>query len=236
MKQKFLDVNLIKAEWNIFSIISTITGFILAITGIPNNYNIGILVGFIILFIIIYILIFCYYKFFCNHIELKIGKVDLNVKVGNLFKEEGLKVIPVNEYFDTQVDDVIISQTNRIHNGRVINVPIIGTGISRINPVLSDQEFLKQIIWSLKTSALITSRSKINIIIYTEDKEKISKLKCPTIVVCGEKDSANIEGAKKLNESIKNSELKIIKNAGHELNIDAADKFAEIIKDCLINK
>ena len=111
MKQKFLDVNLIKAEWNIFSIISTITGFILAITGIPNNYNIGILVGFIILFIIIYILIFCYYKFFCNHIELKIGKVDLNVKVGNLFKEDGIKVIPVNEYFDTQVDDVIISQT-----------------------------------------------------------------------------------------------------------------------------
>ena len=77
MKQKFFDVNLIKAEWNIFSIISTVTGFVLAITGVPNNYNIGILVGFTILFIIIYILIFGYYKFFCNHIELKIGKVDL---------------------------------------------------------------------------------------------------------------------------------------------------------------
>ena len=38
MKQKFLDVNLIKAEWNIFSIISTITGFILAITG-SRIYN-----------------------------------------------------------------------------------------------------------------------------------------------------------------------------------------------------
>ena len=66
------------------------------------------------------------------------------------------------------------NEINRIHNGRVINVPIIGTGISRINPVLSEQEFLEQIIWSLKTSALITSRSKINIIIYTGDKEKIS--------------------------------------------------------------
>lgn len=263
MKQKFFDVNLIKAQWSIFSIISTITGFVLAITGVPNNYNIGILVGFIILFIIIYIIIFCYYKFICNHIELKIGKVDLNVKIGNLFKEDGIKVIPVNEYFDTQVDDIIISQTslhgmyvkeylkyndleslnlkleeclvgykyeenldrsegktkkyaigttinindyiltaltkfndkneaylsmqeylkflndfwneiNRIHNGRIINVPIIGTGISRINPVLSEQEFLEQIIWSLKTSSLITSKSKINIIIYTGDKEKIS--------------------------------------------------------------
>ena len=77
---------------------------------------------------------------------------------------------------------------------------------------------------------LTNSMAEINI------KEKISKLKCPTIVVCGEKDSANIEGAKKLNENIKNSKLKIIKNAGHELNIDTPDKFAEIIKECLINK
>lgn len=83
MKQKFFDVNLIKAQWSIFSIISMITGFVLAITGVSNNYNIGILVGFIILFIIIYILIFCYYKFLCNHIELKISKVDLDVKIEN---------------------------------------------------------------------------------------------------------------------------------------------------------
>lgn len=263
MKQKFLDFNLIRAEWNIFSIISTIVGFVLAIINVPNNWNIGILVGFIILFIIIYIVIFCYYKFWCNHIELRIGKVDLNIKIGNIFNENGIKVIPVNEYFDTQVDDVIISQNtlhgmyikeylkyndidslnskietsllnykyeednnrltgkkkrypigttinindyiltaltkfdkenkaylsmqeylkflndfwneiNRIHNGRVINVPIIGTGISRINPILSQQEYLEQIIWSLKTSSLITSKSKINIIIYSGDKENIS--------------------------------------------------------------
>lgn len=263
MKQKFFDLNLIKAEWNIFSIISTIAGFVLAITGVPNNLDIGILIGFIVLFIIIYIIIFWYYKFWCNHVELEIGKVNLNIKIGDIFKENGMKVIPVNEYFDTQVDDVIISQNtlhgmyikeylkhndlkslddtleeklskyeceenqnrlsgkkkryaigttinindyiltaltkfdkenkaylsmqeylkflndfwneiNRIHNGRIVNVPIIGTGISRINPVLSEQEYLEQIIWSLKTSSLITSKSEINIIIYTGDKEKIS--------------------------------------------------------------
>ena len=37
MKQKFLDFNLIKSEWNIFSIVSTIVGFILAIIDVPNN-------------------------------------------------------------------------------------------------------------------------------------------------------------------------------------------------------
>lgn len=50
------------------------------------------------------------------------------------------------------------------------------------------------------------------------------------------KDSANIESANKLNENIKNSELKIIKNAGHEVNIDAPEKFAEIIKEFFVNK
>ena len=39
---------------------------------------------------------------------------------------------------------------------------------------------------------LTNSMAELNI------EEKISKLKCPTIVVCGEKDSATIEGAKKI--------------------------------------
>ena len=77
---------------------------------------------------------------------------------------------------------------------------------------------------------LTNSMAELNI------KEKISKLKCHTLVICGEKDSANIESANKLNENIKNSELKIIKNAEHELNIDAPEKFAEIIKEFLVNK
>ena len=77
---------------------------------------------------------------------------------------------------------------------------------------------------------LTNSMAELNI------KEKISKLKCHTLVICGEKDSANIESANKLNENIKNSELKIIKNAGHEVNIDAPEKFAEIIKGFLVSK
>ena len=77
---------------------------------------------------------------------------------------------------------------------------------------------------------LTNSMAELNI------KEKISKLKCHTLVICGEKDSANIESANKLNENIKNSELKIIKNSGHEVNIDAPEKFAEIIKEFLVNK
>ena len=75
---------------------------------------------------------------------------------------------------------------------------------------------------------LANSMTELNI------EEKILKLKCPTLVVCGEKDSANLESAYKLNNHIKNSELKIIKNVRHEINIDAPEEFAEIIKEFTI--
>ena len=75
---------------------------------------------------------------------------------------------------------------------------------------------------------LANSMTELNI------EEKILKLKCPTLVVCGEKDSANLESAYKLNKHIKNSELKIIKNVRHEINIDAPEEFAEIIKEFTI--
>ena len=77
---------------------------------------------------------------------------------------------------------------------------------------------------------LTNSMAELNI------KEKISKIKCNTLVICGENDKANIESAKLLNENIKNSELKIIRNAGHEINIDSPEEFAKIIKEFLVNK
>ena len=51
--------------------------------------------------------------------RLKINESDLEIKIGNLFEEEGYKVIAFNEYFDTQVDDIIISK--RSLNGLFIN-------------------------------------------------------------------------------------------------------------------
>lgn len=43
---------------------------------------------------------------------LNINGSTLEVKVGNIFEQEGFKVIAFNEYFDTIVDDDIISRTS----------------------------------------------------------------------------------------------------------------------------
>jgi len=45
-----------------------------------------------------------------NKIHLKLsGKVKATVFYGDLFKAEEVIVIPVNEYFDTKVDDIVVS-------------------------------------------------------------------------------------------------------------------------------
>lgn len=49
----------------------------------------------------------------------KINGKPVHICVGDIFKEQGLKVIPYNERFDTQVDDIIIA--HRTLNGMMID-------------------------------------------------------------------------------------------------------------------
>lgn len=60
---------------------------------------------------------------------------------------------------------------------------------------------------------------------------KIQKIKCPTLILCGEKDSANIKSAYYLSENIKNAKLKIIENTGHVVNEEKPKELAEILNE-----
>lgn len=54
-----------------------------------------------------------------NEVALNIRGMKVIVKEGNLLTSNGWKLIPFNEYFDTQVDDVIIAHNSL--NGKYIN-------------------------------------------------------------------------------------------------------------------
>ncbi|MDR7868134.1 MAG: DUF6430 domain-containing protein [Sporomusaceae bacterium] len=54
-----------------------------------------------------------------NGFTTKIRGISVTIKQGDIFTADGWKVIPFNEYFDTTVDDVIISSTTL--NGIFIN-------------------------------------------------------------------------------------------------------------------
>lgn len=59
----------------------------------------------------------------------------------------------------------------------------------------------------------------------------INKVTCPTLIVLGEKDRANQKAAMHLTNILKNSKLQIINASGHEVNIEAPEKLADVLRD-----
>lgn len=60
-------------------------------------------------------------------------------------------------------------------------------------------------------------------------KSNLDKIECKTLILCGESDKANLESSRLLYEHIKNSELEIIENSMHEVNIDNPKELSDII-------
>ena len=60
---------------------------------------------------------------------------------------------------------------------------------------------------------------------------RVSKIKCSTLIICGEKDNANIKSAYYLSEHIKDSKLKIIKNTGHIVNEENPKELSMLINN-----
>jgi hypothetical protein len=58
----------------------------------------------------------------------------------------------------------------------------------------------------------------------------IQKISCPTLIVCGERDAANKKASVELAGVLKNAELQIISDSGHEVNIEAPEKLAEVLR------
>ncbi|WP_288243962.1 macro domain-containing protein, partial [uncultured Chryseobacterium sp.] len=105
----------------IFSAVSGILSFLLLFGFVPDLYKDYLKIfGYISIgLLIITYLVILYWANNLTDIEVDIDGSNVNVKCGDLFAQQGLKVIPFNEYFDTLVDDKIISNTSL--NGIYIN-------------------------------------------------------------------------------------------------------------------
>lgn len=60
--------------------------------------------------------------------------------------------------------------------------------------------------------------------------KQITQISCPVLIICGEKDTANKKVASEMADLIENSELTIIEKSGHEVNVEAPEKLAEVIQ------
>ncbi len=93
---------------------------------------------------------------------------------------------------------------------------------------------LQNIIFRImpENSFLSTGMEKKDIIRLTNSmmkldfQDNLGNILCPTLIICGKKDSANIKAAKKLVNLISNAKLIVIDNAGHEINMIAPHRLA----------
>ena len=61
--------------------------------------------------------------------------------------------------------------------------------------------------------------------------DRLGKITCPVLVVCGEKDSANKKASIELEKRIEHAQIRMIAKAGHEVNADAPEELANMLQE-----
>ncbi|WP_312324203.1 macro domain-containing protein [Soonwooa sp.] len=121
MKVKFFDKGIRNQFWVLFSVLSGILSFVLLFNIVPDSYKEYLkCFGYITFALLILMYIYLWYR--ANNltdVKIDIEGSTVNIKSGDLFNENGFKVIPFNEYFDTIVDEKIIASSSL--NGIYIN-------------------------------------------------------------------------------------------------------------------
>ena len=109
-KVSFFDKQLVKQFASAVSGLSILFSLVLIFVTIPDKIKTLLAFVFIALLIIGYLVMWWWAnKILCR--KLQINNSTVEVKIGDIFSESGLKAIAFNEYFDTQVDEVIIAST-----------------------------------------------------------------------------------------------------------------------------
>lgn len=118
IKVPFFSRRIIKSFGIIATWILTLFSIVAIFVSFEGDGKLWALAVLIAINVVTYILTWAH----CNcskSVTLKIRKTKIIIKEGDLFKESGKKIIAFNEYFDTQVDDIVIAKDSL--NGLFIN-------------------------------------------------------------------------------------------------------------------
>jgi len=108
VKVNFFDKRVFGKFLETTSIVSGILSLVVIFVDIPSEYKLKGAVAFLTLLALAYLLIW-FWSNNLNSIVINIEGSNVAIKTGDIFKQSGLKAIAFNEYFDTQVDNRIIS-------------------------------------------------------------------------------------------------------------------------------
>ncbi|PMG58834.1 hypothetical protein BCU88_14580 [Vibrio splendidus] len=142
-KVSFLDKRVFENFLKVTSYISVTLSLIILFVDIPKDCK--SLYGWIFLglLLVIYISIWIWANTL-QKIDIKVEGSDVTIKVGDIFQQKGLKVIAFNEYFDTQVDNMIIAKNSLngifISNHLDVSVSVLDNHIK--NYTFESDEFI----------------------------------------------------------------------------------------------
>lgn len=117
-KVRFFDRRVVRQFLEYISAISTALSLFLIFVDIPDKVKLLVGVIFVLGLVVSYIALWLHSATLEN-IDLNIEGSTVTIKTGDIFLETGFKTIAFNEYFDTQVDNKIISDESL--NGIFIN-------------------------------------------------------------------------------------------------------------------
>lgn len=118
MKVNFFNKKLLEKTFSFLLLEGSILGIIsIFFNDFILKYNIWFMAGYVLILIIYHIIMYLYANYLKN-ISLKIKTSTFEIKTGNIFEQDKLKVINFNEYFDTVVDNRIIAENSL--NGKFI--------------------------------------------------------------------------------------------------------------------
>lgn len=137
-------------------------GAVVIFVDIPANQKIAAGLACIAVLIVAYLWLW-YRANSLREINLTIEESTVIIKTGDIFKQEGLKTIAFNEYFDTQVDERIIAESSL--NGKFIN----------------EQDLLKIMLWTFTISEMrFKHPAKLTIMIHEGKIDKVNLLELKT--------------------------------------------------------
>ena len=108
-KVSFVDKRILKKFLEITSISSGTVSAVVLFVDIPVEWKLRAGWAFLMLLALTYLVRWIWSNNL-NSIDINVEGSDVTVKVGDIFQQSGLKAIAFNEYFDTQVDNKIISE------------------------------------------------------------------------------------------------------------------------------
>lgn len=136
-KVSFFDRRLLKQFYAYVSVIFSILSAFLIFTDIPDE--IKLIAGGIAVLGLIGLYIFLWRQSnTMEAVDLEIDGSTVTIKSGDIFREQGLKAIAFNEYFDTQVDDKLIS--SRSLNGIYIN-KYLPASVDKLDKHINEYDF-----------------------------------------------------------------------------------------------